>query len=54
MGRVCSMESEAALPILVRRAGREWQRLPNFAALGKGKTRGTFGEKAPGLHTYLT
>lgn len=52
MGRVCSMESKAALPILVRRAGREWQRL-NFAALGKGKTRGTFGKKAPGLHTSL-
>lgn len=42
------------LPYLYSSAapGREWQRL-NFAALGKGKTRGTFGKKAPGLHTSL-
>lgn len=42
------------LPYLYSSAapGGEWQRL-NFAALGKGKTRGTFGKKAPGLHTYL-
>lgn len=55
MGRVCSMESKATLPVLVRRAGREWQRL-NFAALGKGKTRGTFGKKSAWfayLPTYL-
>lgn len=53
MGRVCSMESKASLPILVRRAGTRVARLPNFAALGKGKTRGTFGKKAPGLHRYM-
>lgn len=44
MGRVCSMESKATLPVLVHRAGREWQRL-NFAALGKGKIVARSGEK---------
>lgn len=53
MGPVCSMESKATLPILVRRAGREWQRL-NFAALGKGKIVARFRKKkAPDLHTSL-
>lgn len=57
MGRVCSMESKATLPILVRRAGREWQRLPNFAALGKGKIVARSGKKRlvciPTLPRYL-
>lgn len=53
MGRVCSMESKATLPILVRRAGARVAKT-KFRRSWKGKDRGTFGKKAPGLHTYLT
>lgn len=35
MSRVCSMESKATLPVLVRRAGREWQRLIHHPWEGK-------------------
>lgn len=52
MSRVCSMESKATLPILVGRAGTRVAKT-KFRRSWKGKDRGTFGKKAPGLHTYL-
>lgn len=52
MGRVCSMESKATLPVLVRRAGTRVAKT-KFRRSWEGKDRGTFGKKAPGLHTSL-
>lgn len=53
MGRVCSMESKATLPVLVRRAGTRVAKT-KFRRSWEGKDSWhVSGKKAPGLHTYL-
>lgn len=52
MGRVCSMESKATVPILVRRAGTRVAKTYS-PPLGRERSWHVSGKKAPGLHTYL-